>query len=228
MRRSSVPGWRRRGRPSKRSAPRDGGLLTWKKKLPQPERRQYSVKEIAEKSGRSVQEVMNALQDIGEFVDSPRKAALEEPVRRRVYETLGVPYTAPSIHKVTLWETRGSSSGAPSTKPASPVTGSHGGRRRPRPRADHPTPLNHSDDLASISMIDASWELYRFTLAERDAWQVYLSDRQAKDAHRLREAGFRPDDLGIEVSGWSVLKRVRAGEDPKAVKRLLEQHRAAS
>ena len=48
--------------------------------------------------------------------------------------------------------------------------------------AVHPTPLNHSDDLASISMIDASWELYRFTLAERDAWQVYLSDRQAKDA----------------------------------------------
>lgn len=202
--------------------------MTWKNKLPQPERRRYSVKEIAASSGRSVQEVMDALQDIGEFVDSPRKAALEEPVRRRVYETLGVPYAAPLIQELTPWETRGYASAAPSTKPGSPVTGPYGGRRRPRRRAEQPTPLNRSSDLASISMIDASWELYRFTPAERDAWQVYLSDRQAKDAYRLREAGFRPDDLGIELSGWTVLKRVRAGEDLKAVKRLLEQRRAAS
>lgn len=202
--------------------------MTWKYKLPQPERRRYSVKEIAASSGRSVQEVMDALQDIGEFVDSPRKAALEEPARRRVYEALGVPYAAPPIEKVTPWETRGNSSAAPSTKPGSPVTGSYGGRRRPRRRAEQPTPLNRSSDLASISMIDASWELYRFTPAERDAWQVHLSDRQAKDAHRLREAGFLPDDLGIELSGWTVLKRVRAGEDLKAVKRLLEQRRAVS
>ncbi|MHB1009427.1 MAG: hypothetical protein ACYC1E_09405 [Propionibacteriaceae bacterium] len=77
-------------------------------------------------------------------------------------------------------------------------------------------------------MIDASWTLYGFTSAERDAWQVYLSDRQAKDAHKLREAGFQPDDLGTQVSGWTVLKRVRAGEDPKEVKRLLDRHRKAS
>ena len=43
-------------------------------------------------------------------------------------------------------------------------------------------------------MIDASWTFY--TQAERDAWHVYLSDRQAKDVHGPRVVGFHPEDHG--------------------------------
>lgn len=205
-----------------------GGLLTWKNKLLQQERKRYSVQQIAEGTGRSVQDVMHALQKIGEFVDSPRKVVLEEPVRRRLYEALGMAYEAPPIPQVSPWEIKGNSLPAPSAHPPSSVTRKRDGRHRPHRQTERPTPLNHSGDLASLSMIDASWTFYGFTQAERDAWQVYLSDRQAKDAHRLREAGFQPDDLGIRVSGWTVLKRLRAGEDPKAVKRLLDRQREAS
>jgi hypothetical protein len=203
-------------------------LLTWKNKLLPQERKRYSVQQIAEGTGRSVQDVMHALQKIGEFVDSPRKVVLEEPVRRRLCETLGVAYEAPPIPQLAPWEIKGNSLAATSAPRPNSVIRKRDARRRPRRQTERPTPLDNSGDLASLSMIEPSWNFYGFTQAERDAWQVYLSDRQAKDAHRLREVGFQPDDLGIRVSGWTVLKRLRAGEDPKAVKRLLDRHREAS
>ena len=36
-----------------------------------------------------------------------------------------------------------------------------------------------------------------------------------------------PDDLAVEVGGWTVAKRLRCGESPLAVKRLLDRQREA-
>lgn len=77
-------------------------------------------------------------------------------------------------------------------------------------------------------MKDAIWTLYGFSPTDRDAWRVFLADGQAKQAARLRAAGFIPEDLAIEIQGWTVHKRLRGGESPRDVKRLLDQQRRAS
>jgi hypothetical protein len=67
-----------------------------------------------------------------------------------------------------------------------------------------------------------SWKIFDFAEAERDAWIAHgLRPGQVKDAAKYRDAGLLPGDLAQEILGWTVLKRLRAGESPDEVLRLL-------
>jgi hypothetical protein len=47
------------------------------------------------------------------------------------------------------------------------------------------------------------------------------SDLAGEGRRRVRDAGLLPADLMEEVKGWTVLKRLRAGDQPEDVARLL-------
>lgn len=209
------------------SASRRWRQMTWRTKLPTPERKRYSAQEIATAARLPVKDVMDAIQKIGQFSDSPRRKSIEEPVRRQIHEFLNIPYDAPVPPTASGWERTGKSSPTPRDQPGSSQSGPHGGRRHAHRPTERPQPLGTSSDLCSLTMVDASWALLGFTPAEKDAWTVYLSDRQAQDAATLRNAGFAPDDLGVVLFGWTVLRRIRSGETPREVKRLLERYREA-
>lgn len=67
-----------------------------------------------------------------------------------------------------------------------------------------------------------SWKLGGFTESERDAWIAHgLRPGQVKDALEYREAGLMPPDLVKDAAGWTALKRLRAGDRPLDVARLL-------
>lgn len=202
--------------------------MTWRTKLPTSERKRYSAQEIAMATGLPIRDVMDAIQKIGQFADSPRRKDIEEPVRRQIYEFLKIPYDPPVPPKTSGWVRTGKSSPTPGIVPGSSQSGPYGGHRQAHRPTERPQPLGGSSDLSSLTMVDASWVLRGFTRTEKDAWTVYLSDRQAKDAVRLRDAGFSPDDLGVDLYGWTVLQRIRSGDTPREVKRLLDRYRAAS
>lgn len=50
---------------------------------------------------------------------------------------------------------------------------------------------------------------------------------QAKLARDLRDGGFTPFDLRIQLLGWTVAKRLRAGESIPDVYDLLRKHHVA-
>lgn len=202
--------------------------MTWRTKLPTSERKRYSAQEIAMATGLPIRDVMDAIQKIGQFADSPRKKSIEEPVRRQIHEFLNIPYDPPVPPKTSGWERKGMSSPTPNIVPGSSKSAPQGGIRHAHRRSESPQPLGSRSDLSSLTMVDASWTLHGFTSMERDAWTVHLSERQAKDAATLRDAGFAPDDLGVNLHGWTVLIRIRSGETPREVKRLLDRYRAAS
>ena len=203
--------------------------MVWRMKLPEEPHRAYSAYEVARRLGVKVEVVRAVLVELGEFVDSNRKKLIEEPTFRRVCEALQVDYGESPTHRPSPWVVRDSVS------PAVAVAGVIGSPYQVGPRPDGPYSTSSRDQSlglgdrsedASDAMADASWVFYGFSEVERDAWRVYLRSGQAKDAAILRAAGFAPDDLMVEVSGWTVAKRLRAGESPSEVMRLLKRSRA--
>lgn len=207
-----------------------GVVVTWKKKLPEPPRHVYTAREVAASLAVSVQEVMDALEALGEFVASPGKKGIEEPVKRKVCEHLGLVYLPPAIHRPSPWQltdrTRTKRGGGAPGRPKSAGPRDSGTRVVKSP--DRSVGLGDPAQDASVTMEDFAWTYHGFSRIERDAWCVYLRSGQAEYAARLRNAGFLPDDLGVEVAGWSVWRRIRAGEPMAEVKRLLDRHRQAS
>lgn len=207
-----------------------GVVVTWKKKLPEPPRHVYTAREIAASLGVSVQEVMDALKAVAEFVDSPARKSIEEPAKRKVCEHLGLVYLPPAVHQPSPWQrtdrTGAKRGGGVPGRPRSAGPRDSGTRVVKPP--DRSVGLGDPSDDASATMEDFAWEYHGFTRVERDAWCVYLRPGQAEYAARLRDAGFLPDDLGVVVAGWSVWRRIRAGESMAEVKRLLDSHRQAS
>lgn len=201
--------------------------MTWKYKLPQQPRKQYTAREVAASIGVSVQDVMNALNAVGEFVNSPARKCIEEPVKRKVCEHLGVDYQTPAVHTPSPWRTQ--DQGSPRQersvrgRPASAGPKDSGTRTVKTP--DRSVGLGDPADDVSVTMEDFSWTYFGFSSVERDAWCVYLRRGQVKYAARLRDAGFLPDDLAVEVNGWTVYKRLREGEPMIGVKRLLDRSR---
>ena len=199
--------------------------MVWKTKLqPEPHRR-YSARDLAKELNVDVDVVMETLNALGEHVATPATKSVVEPVRRRVYEHLGQ-HTARQIQPLPPWERRGTSG------PQKRET-----RRRPDDRDLRATTfsprnrsvgLGNSDDDVAPAWEDASWALQDFTEAERDAWCVFLRPGQAKEAAVLRDAGFLPEDLGVDLRGWPVFKRLRGGDTPAEVKRLLDRLRGSA
>jgi hypothetical protein len=68
--------------------------------------------------------------------------------------------------------------------------------------------------------------MFGFTETERDVWIAHgLRPGQVTDAVSFRDAGLVPADLLQNIAGWTVLKRLRAGEPPTEVVRLLRATR---
>lgn len=192
--------------------------MTWRYKLqPLSQRRRMRVRDIATLLNVASDVVVEAARKCGEFVTSPQ-SFLEEPVLRRLSEHFGQPILPEtSTKKVTPWERRGSGShvGPPSS-------------RKSRRKSTWEQP--DEDDLwaaaqdASPAFEIESWKLFGFSETDRDLWiDAGLRPGQVKAAARFAEAGFRPSDLARVVSGWTVRDRLRKGEDPDAVLRLLKR-----
>ena len=201
--------------------------MTWKLKLHQRPRTRYTARDLATSLAVSLDDVMNALTAEGEFVDSPSKRIIEEPVRRKVCARLGLDYVPPTVHSSSPW--RRTDTGAPQRsravrgRPANAGPKDSGTRTVKSP--DRSVGLGNPSDDVSVTMEDFSWRYYGFSPAERDAWCVYLRPGQAEYAARLRDADFMPDDLGVKVGNWPVYKRLREGESMSEVKRLLNRSR---
>lgn len=200
--------------------------MTWKKKLPDSPRTTYAPRAIAKDLRVDVEVVMEALREIGEYADSPTRRSIEEPVRRRLLAHLGFEYEAPRVESVSQWERQGYST-------PTPVKGANS-RERPDPKLptsfsskDHSVGLGMRTDDVAPAWEDQSWKLLGFTDVERDAWLVYLRRGQAKLAATYRDAGLAPDDMPVDVMGWQIYKRLRSGESPREVLRLLKRAREA-
>ena len=199
--------------------------MVFKKKLLEPEHpKGLSARELARELKVELQVVLEALAAIGEYVASPDKKSIVEPAVRRVCEYLEVPFERDPVRRVAQWETRD--------------VGKRAESRVHRPRRDSVESEPISGRFASLGLGDPrldsrapwdeqEWKLYDFTAAERDVWLAHgLRRGQAKDAAKLRDAGLLPPDLGINVYGWTVAKRLRSGEAMNGVKRLLDQLRS--
>lgn len=198
--------------------------MTFKNKLPaENSHPRRSVRQLADTLDVSPDEIVKALHNIGEYVPSGRRQTLEEPVIRRVYDHFGRTYLPEPVHHCSQWERRGTDaprSTRPRNRPSS---------RQPTPTGPYSTKTklgaaglgNPNQDVAE-AWISQAWSFYGFSDVEKDAWMdAGLRDGEVQDAITYRDAGLMPTDLGKIVGGWPVSKRLREGEDPRYVKRLL-------
>ena len=217
----------------------DRTRVVWHNKLQPSPHTRYSVREIARSLGESPDAVMKVLSDLGEYVDSAAKKMIEEPVRKSVYERMGYPYEPPAVQPVTPWERRdlqppkrlapkSRDRNQPQKRPAMrgqlPQQSSHSVERTFPPK-DVSSRIGDPAEDASPAMAQEFWKLYGFTDTERKAWCEHLDYTQPKVAARLRDAGLMPQDLSVNLQGWSVYKRLCSGESPAEAKRMLDRSR---
>lgn len=204
-------------------------------------RRRWRVHEAAQALGRTVQETLDGLKEIGEYAAN-RWDWIEEPVFARLAAHFNVSPPAPgepdrdsaAIEEPHAVDRLGL------TQPAAlPKRDNHPYRDPgPRPRdllnstwvpskPVEPDREYHAGGrwLGSGAVFaDHEWALRGFTDAEKDVWLAAgLKDGQAKLAVQLAEAGLSPQDLPADLGGWTVLERVNQGEDIVAVARLYER-----
>lgn len=203
--------------------------MTWKYKLPEQPRSRYSARDLAVSLGVTLQAVIDALAAIGEYVDSPNRRAIEEPVKRALCAHLDCEYEPPAVTPISPWSRQDRGRPEKVDQPRPPTVKANREDLRPRivKAPDRSVGLGNPADDASPAMEDWAWKLYGFNSFERDAWCVYLRPGQAKYANDLHRAGFVPEDLAVEVAGWTVHKRLRAGETPAEVMRLLVRSRTS-
>ncbi len=163
--------------------------------------------------------VMATLASLGEYVGSPA-AKIEEPVLRQVYARLGAEYGGSTSRPPPPWDRKGRAPERRENAERAREAGVQSERRNWYSRPDGEW-WDRRDD-ASPAWEMASWTLFHFTEFERDAWISHgLRPGQVKDAATYRDAGFQPGDLVRDVYGWTVLRRLRSGELPSDVYRLL-------
>lgn len=199
--------------------------MVFQRKLPEPSRRKRaSAYDVARDHGLDIATVMDAIAKAGEFVDSPRKHGLEPPVVRRVCEILGVACRDGEPSKpVPAWQLQDTAA-LPTRAPSKPRLPAAPPARTKFVAPDRSERLGFESQDASPSFAAQEWKLYGFSEVERDLWiSGGLREGQAKLARDLRAAGFRPTDLKTEVAGWTVAKRLRIGERPRDVLKLLHQ-----
>ena len=188
------------------------------KQPPQGPRRRMSARQISKELGVPVGEVMATLNELGEYVKSPA-SMLEEPVIRRLYEAVHRRYEPEKPKAAPPWDRKGRGDQAPTAAAAN-----RDSRESDRSEC-HSRPTGEwwetQTDVAPAWELE-SWKIFDFAEAERDAWIAHgLRPGQVKDAAKYRDAGLLPGDLAQEILGWTVLKRLRAGESPDEVLRLL-------
>ncbi len=172
----------------------------------------------------SPDDVMTALSDIGEYVPSMTKKTLEEPVVRKIYDHFGCTYLSDPVHPCSQWIRHGTDTSQPARprKHPNPHQSSATGPYTTTTKREGVALGNPNQDVAE-AWIPQAWTFYGFSDVEKEAWlDAGLRDGQVQDAIKYRDAGLTPTDLGMVVAGWSVSKRLRAGEDLYYVKRLLD------
>lgn len=201
-------------------------MVTFKMKRQEPKRRgPWSAQEVAQEIGVHPHYVLDALKELGEYVDSMRKKCLWEPVVRKVYGLLDFPYKEPTPPPVSPWQIR--DTGDPSPAP----------QRRPRLRpqviprtkfetSDRSLGLGDPSHDVDVTWSVQSWRFLGFSEIERDAWIAHgLRDTQAKSAAEFRDAGICPGDLGTDLGGWTAARRLKQGEPPSMVADKLARKR---
>lgn len=188
------------------------------KQPPQGPRRRMNARQISKEVGLSVDEVMSTLARLEEYVKSPA-SMLEEPVVRRLYENLDARYEADQQKAPPPWDRK--ARGDQTSTPLVASRDRHESSRsewHSRPASDW---WDRQSDVSPAWELE-SWKIFDFAEAERDAWIAHgLRPEQVKDAAKYRDAGLMPSDLAQDVQGWTALKRLRAGESPVEVLRLL-------
>lgn len=199
-------------------------VFTTKLSQPQPPSCRSAYR-LASELGVGVEDIMATLNELGHYVASPRTHSIESVTARDVADRLGRTLVAEPTKPVTPWELKPTNDKphkpARSRRPASLAS------KPPRTRfipPDKSLGLGSGADDASPSFDQQSWQLYGFSDAERDAWVAQgLRTGQAKLARYLRDAGLMASQLGIEVEGWTVAKRLRAGDSVRYILGLLER-----
>ena len=193
--------------------------MVFKLKQPPPGRRpRVSAQGVAKDLSVSTEKVMSALADLGEHVQSPA-SKLEEPVVRRLYEVLGGEYEPEKPKPPPAWQWKGQIDQRAAIAKSNRVIDE--GDQTSWHSAARDDWWETQGDAAPTWELQ-SWNLYGFTEAERDAWIAHgLRPAQVKDAAAFRDSGLTPADLMKDAGGWTALKRLRAGERPIDVVRLL-------
>lgn len=199
--------------------------LVFRRKLTERQSRlRLSVHDLARELNKAPSEVAEALAALGEHVESDRKKQLEAPIVRAVYKHLNVEQAPTAPKPISQWQIRDDAGPRPQTRPRA---------QRPNPRQqigdssfapkDNSLGIGDPSHDYAPAWASESWKLRGFTEVEKDAWiAAGLREGQVRQAARLRDAGFQPGDLSKEVKGWSVAKRIRAGESLTEIRRLLD------
>lgn len=216
-------------------------------KLEDEPRQRLKVHQLAKQVGHSSRELTELLTALGEHVNSPHEY-VEVPVIRRVHEELGVTYRASARPTAAPFHPSPATSGLGPPKPR-PKRENHPlmpVAERPRDRARQPVrgapprkgfewrSRQDEDEFAMATRSDASpafafeeWKWRGFSDFERDVWmEAGLRSGQAKTAATLRDQGVLPLDLARDLSGWTLLQRLRKGEGAEAIARLFKAQEA--
>lgn len=180
-----------------------------------------SAADIAKALHLDLDEVLQALCDVNEYVASPRTKSLEPPTIRRVYAKLGRTYEEEPPPPVSGWENPKPPRSAQPTHDIPEVRG-------PFSTGSHDDSLGIDDPArdAKPGWAEQEWKLYGFTAVECDTWMAAgLRRGQAKVAQQLRTLGLRPSDLSIELNGWTVLQRIHHRIPLHDTLRRLEDYR---
>lgn len=202
--------------------------MVFQKKLTGPgPRTRRSAYEVARDLQCDLHLVLEALENLGEYVASPRKRNLEAPTVRAIYERLGQTLVEERPDPPSGWRIR--TAAGPASRRQRPVLEIEHDERGPRSfgtrRASLGLGIEREDAVGEWAFQE--WKLYGFTEVDRDVWLAEgLRPGQAKLARDLRDGGLHPSDLSVDVLGWTVAKRLRAGESIRNVHNLLRSHRA--
>jgi hypothetical protein len=208
------------------------------------------VRDIAKQLGVPPAEVLQVLEDMGEYVKS-HASYVEAPVIRRLHERFGVTYGVADrpTHSASITGRGAPTEGlAPPPRRTKrdnhPLMGEISPRRvldssldsrsaRSAPPTTSWSARTVEQRWADLAGGDAShalefeeWKFRGFSDVERDVWMASgLRAGQARWAAELRDGGLSPTDLEVELHGWKVVDRLQRGEGAKAVARMLIQLR---
>lgn len=207
-------------------------------KLVRPPRNRWKIRLAAKELERTVEETLDGLARIGEYASGPEDF-IEEPVFIRLAAHFGVDLptpgaTDPGGTAAPPTAVRGGGLTPPKHLPARSnhpylepeprprdlLDSTWVPREREEPVRDYHAGGQWSRPAAAFA--DHEWALRGFTDAEKDVWLAAgLSEMQSKVAELLRDERLSPEALSADLGGWTVLQRVKLGEDVAAVLRLL-------
>lgn len=222
-------------------------------KLQQPPRPRVRVRDLARELDVADTELLAWLREHGEWVPHVL-SFIEEPVAVQARTAFGQDAStgvtpAPAIPATgtdppAAQPRRNAGLKPPTSAPARDNNPFLGELQKFRPRLARPSPSSRGSepvarvgspglpDYSAAGAFRASEAMAPFEWAVRGVedhkqeWLDHgLGPRDARLARACQDAGLRPEDLGVDVSGWTVLDRITRGEAPRQVARLLARQR---